>query len=152
MKIEIVNGQKRDYSKPLPEEITEWRWVDVIENPKPEYDSEKQRIVKTESLKPEGLVREYSVVDKSAEEIESQRVSAIKMEAQSLITTIAPEWKQRNMIAYSVEMLEKMMSGYKPTEEDNIKMNAIRGAWGKIQEIRNVSDKKEAGETVDWPK
>lgn len=151
-KIEIINGERRDYSKPLPENITEWRWVEVVNKPKPEFDMKTRFLEVKESLTEEGFVREYIIVDKTPEVIKQEHASQIKQDAQNLIIQIAPEWKQRNMIAYSVEMLEKMMQGYKPTEEDIAKMNIIRSTWATIQQIRTISDKKEAGEEIDFPK
>lgn len=82
----------------------------------------------------------------------------IKNQAASRILAIAPEWKQRNLLARSVELQDvqrqRILTDAEVAENDEIKR-----VWGQVQAIRTYSDALEAavdvGETVDladgWP-
>ena len=74
-------------------------------------------------------------------------IAHIKAEANRIITERMPEWKQRNMIAYSVSCLE---AGVKIDDQ----LNAIRDAWAWVQAVRKRSDEMEAaamaGQSFEW--
>ena len=75
--------------------------------------------------------------------LEEGRVQSIKQEAERRILAIAPEWKQRNMLARSAELADKKGSG--PLTPDEIaEENAMRAVWAQIKEIRRKSDLAEA--------
>lgn len=75
--------------------------------------------------------------------LEEGRIQTIKQEAATRILAIAPEWKQRNMLARSVELADKKGSG--PLTPDEIaEENAMRAVWAQIKEIRRKSDLAEA--------
>jgi len=84
-------------------------------------------------------------VDEAAEE--AARVQAIKQAASEQILAIAPEWKQRNMLARSVELHEVMTSGGALTTEEQAELDAIRAVWAQIKTIRQKSDLAEADGT-----
>lgn len=76
-------------------------------------------------------------------ETEDIRIEKIKRIAEMAILNIAPEWKQRNMLARSVELADKKGSG--PLTPDEIaEENAMRAVWAQIKEIRRKSDLAEA--------
>ena len=85
---------------------------------------------------------------------EEQRVEQIKRLANQAILQVAPEWKQRNMLARSVELADKKAGG--PLTPDEIaEENAMQAVWSQIKEIRRTSDLAEAAGTaptdVVWP-
>jgi hypothetical protein len=72
-----------------------------------------------------------------------QCAQSIKSLAEQVILSIAPEHKQRNMLALSVEIADAKAQGT-ATEEQIAQSEDIRLAWAKIQAVRTKSDELEA--------
>jgi hypothetical protein len=68
--------------------------------------------------------------------------SQIKREAGRRIETLVPGWKQRNILARSLELLRKGERNL--TEGEMIEVRTIEKVWAEIQRIRTVSDTLEA--------
>lgn len=90
----------------------------------------------------------------------ADQIAAIKAEASARILAALPDWRQRNMIARSVELLEIREAGEILTAAELLELDAIRAAWAWARAVRSYSDQLEAlvaqGETVDpataeWP-
>ena len=79
-----------------------------------------------------------------AAELEAKRVTAIKMEAGRRIIEIMPEWKQRNLLARMVELLNKETM----TAEEQTEADAAQAAWDSIKAIRETSDTAETNGTA----
>ena len=78
------------------------------------------------------------------EEMRPGLVVEIKKEARRRIEEIAPEFKQRNMLARRIELQEKAMAGAKLTREEIGEIEAARLAFSKIKALRDASDRIEA--------
>lgn len=67
----------------------------------------------------------------------SERYSQVKAIAYSKIVAIAPEWKQRNLIARAIEVVEINGSA---TPEEQAELEAMKVVWSRIKAIRAYSD------------
>lgn len=82
------------------------------------------------------------------------KIAEIKNEAQRRIFEIAPEWKQRNLTARAVELINL---GQNSTQE----FSDIQAVWDSVKAIRDTSDQLEADvnaaatdaevDAVGWP-
>ena len=90
----------------------------------------------------------------------ADQIATIKAEASARILAVIPDWKQRNMLARSVELLEIRESGEILTASELSELDGIRNAWSWARSVRAYSDQLEAlvaqGEAVDpataeWP-
>ena len=79
-----------------------------------------------------------------------RRKAQINAEAYQRIIAIAPEWKQRNWTARSVELLRVGPTSWGPTEQ--AEADAIQAAWDRITAIRDASNVAiESGNDPVWP-
>ena len=93
--------------------------------------------------------QQWIVSDKSVEEVtafDDRVVRGIKREASKRIITIAPEWKQSNMLARALTLLRKGEANL--TTAEALEVSGMDEVWTEIQRIRSVSDTLEA---VDPP-
>lgn len=79
--------------------------------------------------------------------LEEGRIQTIKQEAATRILAIAPEWKQRNMLARSIELHEIMTTGGTLSPEQQTELDQIRAIWSHIKSIREQSDQAEISGT-----
>ena len=82
------------------------------------------------------------VVEYTAPFNAEQCANAIKSIAGQVIIAIVPEYKQRNMLAVSVEVADAKAQGT-ATEEQIAQSEAIRAVWAKITAVRAKSDELE---------
>jgi len=71
-----------------------------------------------------------------------QCANAIKSIAGQVILAIAPEYKQRNMLAAALRIENKQRLGTSTAEEDAT-ASAIIALWNRVEEIRAKSDELE---------
>jgi len=83
-------------------------------------------------------------VDEAAED--AARVQGIKQAASEQILAIAPEWKQRNMLARALELSDSKRGGPLAASEAQEEAD-IRAVWAQIKTIRQKSDAAEANGT-----
>jgi hypothetical protein len=91
--------------------------------------------------------QQWVVSDKSVEEItdfDARVIKSIKREASKRIIAIAPEWKQSNMLARSIELLRKGETNL--TADEIREVTEIDTLWDEVKRIRSVSDTLEAME------
>ncbi len=81
------------------------------------------------------------------EEAEAARIERIKAKAMAAILAIAPEWKQRNLIARGLELTEILAAGGSLTSAQQAESDAIKAVWAQISAIRAASDQAEADGT-----
>jgi len=93
----------------------------------------------TEGVVPDSVVRRPS----SVIEVELSRVEEIKQKAHKKILTIAPEWKQRNLIATGLFLTEIIATGGALTSEQQTELDAIKVIWIQIAAIRQASSQAE---------
>lgn len=74
------------------------------------------------------------------EELRAGITGDLKREAGRRILTRIPDWKQRNYLAFSLEMTRKGTV----TPEEQGKLNFIEGEWLWVQSVRDKSDELEA--------
>ncbi len=67
----------------------------------------------------------------------------IKALTHRIILELAPEWKQRNMLAKALQ-IENLQRNNESTPEQDAEVDLILVAWGKIERIRAKSDELEA--------
>ena len=104
--------------------ITDEQWKEFLDNAgKRRWDGEK-------------------VVEYTAPFNADQCANAIKAIAGQVIISIAPEYKQRNMLAVSVEVADAKAQGT-ATAEQIAQSEAIRAVWAKITAVRAKSDELE---------
>ena len=120
----------------------------VIEEPSPVYNEATQRIVRQQPqlINSQWMVK-WVVVDKTEEEqiqYRENQVRNVKAEAKRRIISIAPEWKQSNMLARAITLLRKGEANLTTAEAlEVVEMDAV---WAEIQRIRSVSDTLEAAD------
>ena len=116
----------------------------------PPYDRDTERLVQAEPALVDGQwVRGWTVVPLTADELAQRRatmVEGVKQEASKRILAIAPEWKQRNMLARSAELLRIGEPNW--TQEQRDEVLAIELIWETIQMIRAKSDIIEAMDPI----
>lgn len=122
----------------------------VIEEPSPVYNEATQRIVRQQPqlINNQWMVK-WVVVDKTEEEqiqYRENQVRNVKAEAKRRIISIAPEWKQRNMIARGLEFARKMIRDGPNalTPEEEAEEAAMYALWTEVKRLRTVSDTLEA--------
>jgi len=76
----------------------------------------------------------------------SVTIDAIKAEAKRRILGIAPEWKQRNMLARAAELLRIGEPNWTPSQQAEVA--AMDAAWADIEAIRAKSDAIEAMQPI----
>ncbi len=74
----------------------------------------------------------------------ARKVGETKAEAGRRINARMPEWKQRNYLAYSLEVTRKVQAGETPTAEENATIAFIEGEWAFAKAVRAASDVIEA--------
>jgi hypothetical protein len=116
----------------------------------PPYDRDTERLVQAEPTLAGGKwVRGWTVVPLTADELAQRRaamVEGVKREASKRILAIAPEWKQRNMLARSAQFLR--IGEANLTQEQRDEVFAIEFIWETIQMIRAKSDLIEAMDPI----
>ena len=105
----------------------------------------------TEDSLPEDLIDDsygFPVYIKTQDQLSytSCKLDVLKQEvkaiAQGKIDAIAPEWKQRNMLATGLALLNKGSENW--TEEEQAVHTQLEAAWGTIAGIREASNLIEA--------
>lgn len=83
---------------------------------------------------------------------EQRRVASIKTEAQARIYAIAPQWKQANFTARSVELTYLKVSRTLTAEEQS-EWDAMTAIWDRVKAIRAHSGELEVDERLksSWP-
>lgn len=71
----------------------------------------------------------------------TQAIAAIKAEAARRITTICPDWKQRNLTARAAELAIKGQANW--TDEEAAEVAYGQAIWDAIKSIRSKSDQLE---------
>lgn len=116
----------------------------------PPYNRDTEHLVQAEPALVDGKwVRGWVVVSLTAEELAQRRaamVEGVKREASKRILSIAPEWKQRNMLARSAELLR--IGEANLTQEQRDEVLAIELIWETVQMIRAKSDIIEAMDPI----
>lgn len=77
------------------------------------------------------------------EEERAEKIAAIKAGAEQQILRIAPEWKQRNLLARSIEITRMKIAGA-ATQAELDEEIAIAAIWEQVKVIRTASDNLEA--------
>ncbi len=72
------------------------------------------------------------------------KLGATKAQAQQRINERMPEWKQRNYLAFSLEVTRKTQAAETVTAEENATITFIEGEWAFVKSIREASDTMEA--------
>lgn len=98
---------------------------------------------------------------------QTEQINTIKAKAGKVITAEIPNWKQANMTARAVELLDKKLAGGTLTTKEKAEETAMKAAWSWVKEVRTLSDDMETalknGEPVNietgmvnyngnWPK
>ena len=88
-------------------------------------------------------------------------INEIKAFTAQLIINHFPEWRQRNMIAWSANLTDLIVGGHTPTPEELAQKAQIQAVWGWVQTVRAFSGTLETrvqnGEVIDdlsaepWP-
>lgn len=88
------------------------------------------------------------------------RLEDIKGYAGRLILQRFPDWKQRNMIAFSLDLERRLRRGETPSAAEQAQMNTIDSIWVWVKAVRSYSDTLEQRflngedihpEAADWP-
>jgi len=95
-----------------------------------------------------GVAPKRPMISLSFDEIEAIRILDIKQKANLAILTIAPEWKQRNLIAQGLVFTEIVANGGTLTAEELATNDAIKSIWAQISAIRTASNQAELDGTL----
>lgn len=68
----------------------------------------------------------------------------VKDEARRRILAVYPDWKQANMTARGVELIQKLAQGGAWTQDEEAEAAALEDAWSWIKSVRAASDAIEA--------
>ena len=74
----------------------------------------------------------------------------IGMEAERRILKVMPEWKQRNLTARGVELLQARVLNGRWSPEDAAEAAAIQAQWDRVKAIRARSDELEQTLPIDF--
>lgn len=115
-------------------------WLDIINN----VDSmalPPDLVIQVESDLPvSGMVQPKYIPGKDFideyEELKDNKINTIKSEASNIILSKYPDWKQRNMIARSLELKTKDPL----SEEEQAELNTYQSIWNWIEDIRAQSN------------
>lgn len=80
----------------------------------------------------------------SIPDLRNMVVAETKAEAGFRINTLAPDFKQRNMIARGVELTDVVVGGGSLTAPEVAEKAALQGAWDYVKAVRAASDTIEA--------
>lgn len=93
------------------------------------------------SKKAQDIEKEWADIDNKIKEDKIARLPTdVKSVAHKKIVAILPEWKQRNQLARTLELLDKKSAGSALTVEEQSEVDDIRAQWGRVQAIRSYSD------------
>jgi hypothetical protein len=130
--------------------LAEYDVYPVLTADAPPYNRDTERLVQAEPALVDGKwVRGWTVVPLTADELARRRatmVEGVKREASKRILSIAPDYKQRNMLARSVELLR--IGEANLTQEQRDEVLAIELIWETIQMIRARSDAIESMQPI----
>ena len=73
-----------------------------------------------------------------------EKIDEIKSRAARDIAAIAPEHKQRNMMARMIELQHKVIGGQNLTSSEQAEIVAMQAAWSQIKSIRERSNAEES--------
>jgi hypothetical protein len=86
--------------------------------------------------------------------LNERRIAAIKAKAGEIINSVAPDWKQRNMLARSIELVN-LANDREYTVEEQAELDELNAFWSWVKLVRATSN---AAETegkqvyqVIWP-
>lgn len=91
------------------------------------------------------LMTQQEISDRESDEITSTRthhLKAVKEEAGRRILAIAPDWKQRNYIARSLDFLRKRENNL--TQSELEELNVMDQFWSLVKSIRLTSNQLES--------
>lgn len=133
-----------------------WKFVDYVPASIPAYNQETQRIRSYEEIT-DAIYQRWEIIDKDTSQLEQERVAGIKGKAAQLIEEIAPAYKQRNMIARSVELDRIVNGGGQLSTSEQAEFDAMNTVWSYVKQVRafsneleNREDKPKASDEV-WP-
>ena len=90
----------------------------------------------------------------AAARVEPDRIMGIRSRARAIIVARYPEWKQANMTARALELIEKMILGTM-NDAERSELAQLKSVWTWIKEVRATSDSAELGgvavEDIVWP-
>ena len=75
------------------------------------------------------------------EHYKADAIAKIKADTQAKILQLAPEWKQRNAIARSVELIDKGKDTW--TAEEQLEVAQVNQLWAVIKQLREASNSAE---------
>lgn len=87
--------------------------------------------------------RTIDAPDIPIEQAQYERIAAIKAIAQERIYAIVPAWKQTNLLARSIELLD-IKEEREWTDEEIAQDAGIKALWAAVKAIRLASDVAEA--------
>lgn len=112
------------------------------------------RIASWTSKKPQPTQESLDLIDAN-ELADFDRIQAIKLAARIHILAVFPEWKQANMIARAVDLVDR---GDARSASEDTELSALRAAWAWVETVRTESNIAEvAGTPADavtftaWP-
>jgi hypothetical protein len=74
---------------------------------------------------------------------EDRKIEA-KVEAGKRIITILPEWKQRNLLARTAELIEEKADGGTLSSDEDTELTSMKALWIRIKAMRTASNAIEA--------
>lgn len=104
----------------------------------------------TETGKSYALEGSTLTVSRTFAQTKSPTAQHIKKEANRRIVAAYPEWKQRNMTARAVELVNKKVSGAALTADEQAEEAAIQAVLNWIRAIRTRSDELEVSLPLDY--
>lgn len=148
----IIRSQAFD-QKPSDPVGKGWKWLSVITQPDPDYNSNFEYFTVTEQVNAENVTEIKTVLFKETDVIRNFVVGEIKTHAQKLISEMFVTSssykieevliKEINFIARASELINKKADGATITEEEQTEIDNFQATWDMIKTIRLLSDQKE---------
>ena len=120
-----------------------WRIVPVAEVPSPDFNSRLETASVAYVVDGDQVVQRWTVTQRS----DAEQKAEVKAEARARILARLPDWKQRNMTARGVELINLRAS--RPlTADEQAEAVALQAAWDWVRAVRTASDAIEAMDSI----
>lgn len=129
-----------DYpEKPDPNPAKGYQWLPVEDTAQPDHSGKLEYASAEYVVERDRVVQRWTITRHPL----SIQLAAVKLEARNRILARYPEWKQANMTARGVELVN-LRAGRAWTVEEQAEADALQAAWDWVKAVRSASDVIEA--------
>ena len=111
-----------------------WRWLPVEEQPRP-AENDLETLTAQQVVNGNKVVVQWSAARRPLE----KQLMAVKKEARRRILARYPDWKQANMTARGVELVN-LKTERAWSAEEQAEADALQAAWDWVKSVRSASN------------